>query len=186
MKFLALTLLLSTSWAWATSVVIETNMGVMEVELNDTAAPITVENFLSYVDAGFYTQTLFHRTIKNFVIQGGGLNLDMSERPTNSPIRNEATNGLSNLRGTIAMARTEVLDSATSQFYINTVDNIRLNHQPGNPSRYGYAVFGQITRGLEVVDAIQDVATHTVGDYANTPIQPVVILAISRTSGEQN
>jgi len=179
MKFLFLSLILSFN-AFATTVVIETNKGNIEVALDAENAPITVENFLSYVDAGFFTQTLFHRTIKNFVIQGGGLNLDMTEKPTGAPIRNEATNGLSNLRGTIAMARTNVIDSATSQFYINTVDNVRLDHQPGNPARYGYAVFGRVTRGLEVVDAIQNVPTHTVGEYADTPIEQVVILSITR------
>jgi peptidyl-prolyl cis-trans isomerase A (cyclophilin A) len=166
--------------AFATTVMIETNKGNIEVELDDVNAPVTVENFLGYVDAGFFTQTLFHRTIKNFVIQGGGLNLDMTEKPTGAPIRNEATNGLSNLRGTIAMARTNVIDSATSQFYINTVDNVRLNHQPGNPARYGYAVFGKVTRGLEVVDAIQNVPTHTLGEYADTPVEQVVIFSITR------
>lgn len=176
---LALALTLSLN-AFATTVVIETSKGNIEVALDAEHAPITVENFLSYVDAGFFTQTLFHRTIKNFVIQGGGLNLDMTEKPTGAPIRNEATNGLSNLRGTIAMARTNVIDSATSQFYINTVDNVRLNHQPGNAARYGYAVFGKVTRGLEVVDAIQNVPTHTVGEYADTPVEQVVIYSISR------
>lgn len=166
---------------WAqVSVVIETNMGSIELELNEERAPLTVANFLEYVDSGFFTQTLFHRTVRNFVIQGGGLTPQMQEKPSNAPIKNEATNGLSNLRGTIGMARTNDIDSATSQFFINTVDNVRLDHQPGNPQRYGYAVFGQVTSGMEVVDAIQNVATHTVGQYADTPVEQVLILSIRR------
>ncbi len=180
MKYLLLVGFLLSQSVAATTVVIATNKGDITVELADRVAPITVANFLHYVDTGFYQQTLFHRTIKNFVIQGGGHNLDMSEKPTGAPIRNEATNGLSNLRGTIAMARTHEIDSATSQFYINTVDNVRLNHQAGNPNRYGYAVFGRVTEGLEVVDAIQNVATHTGGDYQDTPVEPVIILDITR------
>lgn len=180
-KSLSVLLICMSFNLWAqVSVVIETNMGSIELELNEERAPLTVANFLTYVDSGFFTQTLFHRTVKNFVIQGGGLTPEMNEKPTNAPIKNEALNGLSNLRGTIGMARTNDIDSATSQFFINTVDNVRLDHQPGNPQRYGYAVFGHVSAGMDVVEAIENVATHTVGEYANTPIQQVIILNIHR------
>lgn len=164
----------------AVSVVIETSKGSIELELNEERAPITVTNFLAYVDLSFFDGTLFHRTIKNFVIQGGGVLPDMTEKPTNLPIKNEALNGLSNLRGTIGMARDTEIDTATSQFFINTVDNIRLDHQPENPQRYGYAVFGKVTAGMEVVDVIQNVATHTVGEYENTPVEQIIIYSIRR------
>ena len=164
------------------SVIIETSKGNIKVELNEEKAPITVANFLAYADASFFEGTLFHRTIKNFVIQGGGVLPDMTEKPTNAPIKNEALNGLSNLRGTIGMARDTDIDTATSQFFINTVDNVRLDHQPGNPQRYGYAVFGIVTEGMDVVDAIQDVATHTIGEYENTPVEQIVIYSIHRVA----
>ena len=164
----------------AVTVMMETSMGNIAIELDEVKAPITVANFLTYVDLNFFDGTLFHRTIKNFVIQGGGLLPDMTEKPTFDPIKNEALNGLSNLRGTIGMARETEIDSATSQFFINTVDNVRLDHQPQNPQRYGYAVFGKVTAGMEVVDLIQNVATHTLGDYENTPVEQIVIYSIRR------
>lgn len=181
MSFLLVLLLLISQSMASVSVIMETSKGAIELELDEVKAPITVANFLSYVDASFFDGTLFHRTIKNFVIQGGGVLPDMSEKPTNAPIKNEALNGLSNLRGTIGMARDTDIDTATSQFFINTVDNIRLDHQPDNPQRYGYAVFGRVTKGMEVVDVIQDVETHTVGDYENTPVEQVLIYSIRRT-----
>ena len=182
MKVLLLALLTLSSLSAKALVYVEmqTSMGVMEIELDDSRAPITVENFLQYADAGFFNGTIFHRTIKNFVIQGGGHLPDMSELPTHARIRNEATNGLSNLRGTLGMARTNDIDSATSQFFINTVDNVRLDHQPGNPARYGYAVFGRVTQGLAVVDAIQNVTTHSVGEYDDVPVTPILILSVTR------
>jgi cyclophilin family peptidyl-prolyl cis-trans isomerase len=158
----------------------QTSLGTIEIELNDAQAPITVENFLHYVDTGFFNGTIFHRTIKNFVVQGGGHLPDMTELPTAAPIRNEATNGLSNLRGSLGMARTSDIDSATSQFFINTVDNVRLDHQAGNPARYGYAVFGRVTQGMDVVDVMQNVPTHTVGEYQNVPVEPILILSVTR------
>lgn len=153
-------------------VVMETTAGTMEIELDEVAAPVSVENFLSYADEGFYAGTIFHRTVPNFVIQGGGLLPDMSEKPTRAPIKNECLNGLSNLKGTLGMARDEAMDSATAQFYINTKDNVRLDRR--------YAVFGRVTRGLEVVQAIEHAATTTVGEYENVPVQPIVILSVTR------
>ncbi len=180
MKLLILALVVSFQALASVTVVMETSKGTMEIELDDEKAPITVENFLTYVDVAFFDGTLFHRAIKNFVIQGGGVLPDMTEKPTNGPIKNEALNGLSNLRGTIGMARETAIDTATSQFFINTVDNVRLDHHPGNPQRYGYAVFGQVTKGMEVVDAIQNVPTHTIGEYADTPVEQIIIHSIRR------
>ena len=180
MTFLIILLSFSLQAMSAVTVIMETSKGNIEIELDEVKAPITVDNFLAYVDVSFFDGTLFHRTIKNFVIQGGGVLPDMTEKPTNGPIKNEALNGLSNLRGTIGMARDTAIDTATSQFFINTVDNIRLDHQPENPQRYGYAVFGKVTSGIDVVDMIQDVATHTVGEYENTPIEQIVIISLRR------
>ena len=162
------------------TVVMETSKGTMEIELNEEKAPITVKNFLDYVDANYFDEVLFYRTIKNFVIQGGGLYTDMSEKPTNGPIKNEAANGLSNLRGTIGMARETGIDTATSHFFINTVDNLRLNHEPGNPQRFGYAVFGKVTVGMDIVDAIQNAPTHTVGPFEDTPVEQIIIHSVRR------
>ena len=132
-------------------VVLETSVGNITVELNPSAAPISVANFLAYVDSGFYDGTVFHRVINNFMIQGGGFNAHMQQKPTQAPIKNEANNGLKNLRGTLAMARTQVIDSATSQFFINHKDNAFLDNGARD---FGYAVFGKVTAGMEVVDAI--------------------------------
>ena len=150
-------------------VVIETSMGDITVELNRARAPKSVENILSYVNGGFYDGTIFHRVISNFMIQGGGFTPDMERKPTRDPIQNEAGNGLKNRRGTLAMARTAEIHSATAQFFINVKDNSFLDHK-GNSSRdYGYAVFGKVTDGMDVVDKIkavktgnQDVPTETV------------------------
>lgn len=162
----------------ATIVVMETSKGTMEIELNDEKAPLTVRNFLEYADTGFYAGTIFHRVIRTFVIQGGGHLPDMSMKETNPPIENEANNGLSNLRGTIAMARTNEIHSATSQFYINTVDNTRLDYQ--SPAKYGYAVFGKVISGLEVIDAIAGVETKSSGEYRDVPVEPIMILSVRR------
>lgn len=157
-------------------VVLETTLGSITIELLPNAAPTTVENFLQYAGDGFFDGTVFHRVIPGFMIQGGGLLADLSEKRTRPPIRNEADNGLSNTRGTIAMARTSVVDSATAQFFINTVDNGRsLDHRGTSPRDYGYAVFGRVTAGMDVVDAISGVATGRQGPHQNVPVEPVVI-----------
>jgi len=157
-------------------VVIQTNMGNITVELDAAKAPISVKNFLGYVDDGYYSGTIFHRVIKNFMIQGGGLTADMQRKQTKGPIRNEATNGLSNMRGTIAMARTSEVNSATSQFFINTVDNKGLDHRGMSPNDFGYAVFGKVIDGMDVVDKIAAVPTKP-GDV---PEKTVLIKAIVR------
>ncbi|NRR32505.1 peptidylprolyl isomerase [Oxalobacteraceae bacterium] len=160
----------------APQVTISTSLGDMVIELYPANAPLTVNNFLKYVSSNFYTNLIFHRTVPGFVIQGGGLDAALKESATNPAIKLEMPNGLSNLRGTIAMARTEVLDSATSQFFINTVDNTRLDTAGG-----GYAVFGKVVTGLRSVDAIVAVPTKSVGDYDNVPVTPVTILSATQT-----
>lgn len=140
-------------------VVLETGMGNITLELYPTQAPLTVKNFLTYVDEKFYEGTIFHRVIRGFMIQGGGMTADMGEKPTHTPIRNEANNGLKNDRGTIAMARTQVPDSATAQFFINAKDNAFLNFRSKTVEGYGYCVFGKVIKGMDVVDAIEAVAT---------------------------
>ena len=147
-------------------VVIKTTKGDIKVELDKEKAPITVDNFMAYVEDGYYNGTIFHRVIKNFMIQGGGITKDMQPKPANAPIKNEADNGLKNDRGTIAMARTGVVDSATSQFFINTVDNGFLNHGARD---FGYAVFGRVIDGMDVVEAIEAVPTGP-GDVPNEPV----------------
>lgn len=161
-------------------VVLETTMGNIEVELNDEKAPLSVANFMSYVDSQFYNGTIIHRVVPNFVIQGGGLLSDLKEKATNAPIASEATNGLSNLKGTLGMARDTDINSATSQFYINTVDNVRLDHDPANPARYGYAVFGRVVTGMDVVAAIELVATMTVGEYEGVPVNAITLTSVRR------
>jgi cyclophilin family peptidyl-prolyl cis-trans isomerase len=156
-------------------VLLQTSMGDITLELDAEKAPQTVENFLSYVREGFYDGTLFHRVIDGFMIQGGGLTADMKSKKTRSPIKNEADNGLKNEVGTIAMARTQVVDSATSQFFINTADNEFLNHQGKTPAGYGYAVFGRVTVGMETVQAIAKVPTGSAGMHQDVPRQPVTI-----------
>lgn len=159
-------------------VVMETTLGNITIELLQDRAPVTVENFLQYVNDGFYAGTVFHRVIEGFMIQGGGFTADLSQKPTRAPITNEADNGESNARGTIAMARTPVVDSATAQFFINTVDNsLSLDHQ--GPQNFGYAVFGRVTEGMDVVDKIAGVSTSQQGPHANVPVEPVVINAIT-------
>ena len=161
-------------------VVIQTSKGKIEAELYADKAPITVKNFLSYVDKGFYNGTVFHRVIANFMIQGGGMTSDMQKKDTQPPIKNEAGNGLSNLRGTLAMARTGVVDSATSQFFINVVDNLMLDHTDNTPRGFGYCVFGKVTAGLDVVDKIKAVPTGARGGPNDVPLEPVVIQSITR------
>lgn len=160
-------------------VVIETSLGTLTAELDRANAPISVENFLAYVEAGHYSSTIFHRVIKGFMIQGGGFTADMTQKPTRDPIKNEAINGLTNDRGTLAMARTNVVDSATTQFFINTVDNAALNNRGTTADTYGYAVFGRITEGLDVVDQIENVATGSRGPFRDVPNTPIEIVSIT-------
>ena len=152
---------------------LDTSMGNIVIELNEQAAPVTVKNFLGYVEAGFYDGTIFHRVIPGFMIQGGGFTKQMAEKDTRAPIINEAKNGLSNEKGTIAMARTSDPDSATAQFFINHRDNDFLNYI--DESKAGYAVFGKVTEGMDVVDAIASVETTTRNGMDDVPVEPVII-----------
>ena len=154
---------------------IETSMGTITVELDDAKAPVTVKNFIDYAQAGHYDGTIFHRVIDGFMIQGGGFTKDMNQKETRAPIKNEAANGLKNARGTLAMARTMVVDSATSQFFINLVDNDFLDYRGPDPRMFGYAVFGKVTDGMEVVDRIAKVKTGFAGPHQNVPEEPVII-----------
>ena len=163
--------------AAAPQATIQTSMGPIVVELNAEKAPRTVENFLQYARDGHYNGTIFHRVIPGFMIQGGGFTRDMQQKPTRAPIPLESRNGLKNERGTIAMARTSVPDSATSQFFINVVDNAMLNY-PG-PDGSGYAVFGKVVRGMDVVDKIRQVRTASLGPHGNVPAEPVVIESVT-------
>jgi peptidyl-prolyl cis-trans isomerase A (cyclophilin A) len=152
-----------------------TSKGKIVIELDPAKAPITVKNFLTYVNEGFYTNTVFHRVIPGFMVQGGGMTADMNQKPNHAPIAIESSNGLKNMRGTLAMARTNNPNSATSQFFINTVDNDFLNYKgAGNP---GYAVFGKVVEGMDVVDAIEKVKTRNVGGYGDVPVEPITILS---------
>src|SRR5262245_26568504 len=155
----------------------KTSKGSFTVQLFDKQAPVSVANFLKYVDQGYFDGTIFHRVIPQFMIQGGGLTADMSNKKGNPPIKNEATNGLKNKRGTLAMARTNDIDSATSQFFINLVDNDFLDHKPGS---FGYAVFGRVDSGMEVVDAIAAVKTGNKGRYQDVPTETVTIESARR------
>lgn len=160
-----------------TPVTMETSLGTIRLELDEQKAPVTVANFVAYARSGFYEGTVFHRVIKGFMIQGGGFDEQMSRKETGEPIRNEARNGLHNVRGAIAMARTNDPQSATAQFFINTVDNAMLDY----PSRdgWGYAVFGRVVSGMDVVERIESVDTSTVGPYANVPVEPVIIRKVT-------
>jgi len=153
--------------------VISTSMGDITVELFKEQAPVSTENFLRYIQEGFYGGTIFHRVVRGFVVQGGGYLPGMVEKPTHPPIQNEAANGLKNVRGSLAMARTQTLRSATSQFYINVATNTALDHRGINPPDFGYAVFGRVLSGMEVVDKIAEVATER-----ENPIEPVVIKSV--------
>lgn len=160
-------------------VTMETNRGLIVIELNSEKAPISAENFLNYVRNDFYDQTIFHRVIPNFMIQGGGFTPEMAQKKTQAEIKNEADNGLKNLRGSLAMARTQVVDSASSQFFINLADNDFLNHQGKTPNGYGYAVFGQVTEGMDVVDEIAKVNTGNSGHHQDVPKEAVIIEKVS-------
>lgn len=161
-------------------VVMQTSMGIIEIELYPDKAPATVENFLSYVGNGFYNGTIFHRVIGNFMIQGGGFTPGMNQKSTSFPITNEAANGLSNLRGTISMARTMEPHSATSQFFINVVDNRFLDYQSPSTEGFGYCVFGRVIKGMDVVDRIKSVQTGNRGFFQDVPVSDVVIQSIKR------
>jgi cyclophilin family peptidyl-prolyl cis-trans isomerase len=152
-----------------------TSMGAITVELDKAKAPLSAENFAKYVDSGHYNGTIFHRVIDGFMIQGGGFTKDMQQKPTQAPIKNEAANGLKNDMYTLAMARTGVRDSATAQFFINVKQNDFLNYRDESPQGWGYAVFGKVVEGQDVVDKIRKVATGNSGMHQNVPLEPVVI-----------
>ena len=162
-------------------VVFDTTMGQIKIELDMQNAPNTSENFLAYVDDGYFVGTTFHRVIPNFMIQGGGITEDMRDKPSKrAPIKNEANNGLKNDRGTLAMARTGDPHSATSQFFINHADNAFLNFTAESMQGWGYAVFGKVVDGMDVVDAIAKVQTGNKGGHQNVPVEPIIITAVSR------
>jgi peptidyl-prolyl cis-trans isomerase B (cyclophilin B) len=161
-----------------------TNFGTITLELDAEKAPVTVENFLSYVRDGHYNGTIFHRVINGFMIQGGGMEPGMAEKSTKEPIKNEADNGLKNDRGTIAMARTMEPHSATAQFFINVKDNGFLNHTAPTPDGWGYCVFGKVTDGMDVVDKIKGVQTGSAGFHQDVPVEDVVIESVEIVEGE--
>lgn len=163
--------------AEAPRVLLSTNLGEVEVELNAEKAPVSVENFLAYVDQGFYNGVQFHRVIPGFMVQTGGFDADLQQKSTAAPIKNEADNGLHNVRGTLAMARTSDINSATSQFFINLADNAFLDHGGRD---FGYAVFGKVVRGMDVVDRIARVRTGNRGMHQNVPVEPVLIESAKR------
>lgn len=159
-------------------VVMKTSMGVIKIELDKAKAPISTENFIAYANDKFYDGTVFHRVIPAFMIQGGGFDKDMNQKKTKAPIKNEAGNGLKNVNGTIAMARTSDPNSATAQFFINTKDNAFLDHRDDSVQGYGYAVFGKVVDGMDVVQKIEAVQTTTKMPHQNVPVTPVVIESV--------
>lgn len=161
------------------TVTMETNKGVITLELDREKAPATVENFVTYAEAGHYDGTVFHRVIPGFMIQGGGFDGDMKQKATNPPIKIEADNGLKNTRGTVAMARTSDPDSATSQFFINVADNGFLDHKSPTTQGWGYAVFGRVTDGMDVVESIEAVKTGNSGGHQNVPVEDVIIQKVT-------
>lgn len=179
LSVLIFSMLISTSLMAANpKIVIKTNMGEIEAELYADKAPKSVANFLDYVKKGHYKGTIFHRVINNFMIQGGGFDKDLKEKSSGSPIKNEAANGLKNETGTLAMARTSDVDSATAQFYINVADNAFLDHRDTSSSGFGYAVFGKVTAGMPVINKIKAVKTGNRGPLEDVPLEAVVILDI--------
>lgn len=160
-------------------VVVDTSLGSFTIELFPDKSPVSVENFLQYVHDGFYSGTIFHRVVAGYVVQGGGYTADLTEKPTRPPIQNEATNGLTNQRGTVAMARTRVVRSATAQFFVNVADNRRLDHTGYAPDDFGYAVFGRVIEGMDVVDQISRVRTTIKDGMENVPVDPVMIKGIT-------
>ena len=163
----------------AARILMTTTVGPMTLELDADNAPKTVENFLSYVSSGFYDGTVFHRVINNFMVQGGGFTADMEQKATQAPIENEANNGLKNARGTIAMARTQDPHSATAQFFINVQDNDFLNHTGENMQGWGYAVFGKVTEGEDVLDKIRCVQTGSQAGHQDVPVEPIIIESVT-------
>ncbi len=163
----------------------KTSMGTIQIELNEEKAPLTVKNFLTYVDEKFYDGTIFHRVIRNFMIQGGGFDKSEHQKRPHDPIKNEAANGLKNRKGSIAMARTNVVDSATSQFFINLVDNDFLNHKGTSPQHYGYAVFGQVVAGMDVVEKIGNIKTVAHYPMFKDYPQPQVVIESVRVVEKQ-
>ncbi len=157
----------------------DTSLGEIILELDRAKAPISVENFIAYARCGHYDGTIFHRVVKGFMIQGGGLTPDLREKPTREPIKNEARNKVKNKTGTIAMARTSEIDSATAQFFINTEDNKPLDNTGWNETDYGYAVFGRVVDGMDVVYRIEQQPTAAVAEHENVPVEPVVIEAVT-------
>ena len=182
-KLMATTLLIGLGQMTlaATQVLVKTTQGDIQIELFDKEAPISSKNFIQYARTGFYKGTVFHRVIPNFMIQGGGFTADMQQKPTKAAIRNEANNGLKNERGTLSMARTGVVDSATSQFFINLADNPSLDHGTRD---YGYAVFGKVTQGLDIVDKIARQPTGRKGVHSDVPLQPITILDVKVTTAK--
>jgi cyclophilin family peptidyl-prolyl cis-trans isomerase len=170
--------------AAATKVLMKTSKGDITIELNAAKAPGTVKNFLSYVRDKYFDGTIFHRVIANFMIQGGGMTAEMSEKLSKPPIKNEAGNGLKNARGTIAMARTGVVDSATCQFFINLKDNSFLDHKGDTPDGFGFCVFGKVVAGMDVVDAIAKIKTGTKQGFQDVPLEPVTILSVHVIGGK--
>ena len=166
----------------AVHILMTTTVGPMTLELDTDSAPKTVENFLSYVASGHYDGTIFHRVIDNFMIQGGGFSTDMEQKSTQAPIENEANNGLKNARGTIAMARTQDPHSATAQFFINVSENDFLNHTGENMQGWGYAVFGSVTEGEDVLDKIRGVQTGNQGGHQDVPLEPIIIERVTVVS----
>lgn len=175
--FLLSFLLLFSGYAIAAPIAtMKTNFGIIRIELNEEKAPITVANFLSYANSGFYNGTIFHRVINNFMIQGGGFDQDLKEKETGEPIKNESKNGLRNVAYTISMARNTSPDTATAQFFINVVDNLYLD---GSENNWGYAVFGKVIEGKEVVDAIKTVPTRFKDGFEDVPLAPVIVESVS-------
>ena len=166
----------------AVYILMTTTVGPMTLELDTDSAPKTVENFPSYVASGHYDGTIFHRVIDNFMIQGGGFSTDMEQKSTQAPIENEANNGLKNARGTIAMARTQDPHSATAQFFINVSENDFLNHTGENMQGWGYAVFGKVTEGEDVLDKIRGVQTGNQGGHQDVPLEPIIIESVTVVS----
>jgi peptidyl-prolyl cis-trans isomerase B (cyclophilin B) len=164
-------------------VVVDTSMGTIKIELDAAKAPKSTANFLKYVDEGFYDGTIFHRVIGNFMIQGGGFTPDMKEKAVHEPVVNEAGNGLKNVRGTVAMARTDIVNSATSQFFINVADNAFLDHKDDTKEGFGYTVFGKVIEGMDVVDKIKTVRTTVSPSSPNessVPVEPVMVKSVKR------
>lgn len=162
------------------TVTLKTTLGDIQIELFADKAPLTVSNFLTYVDEKYYNHTIFHRVIDGFMIQGGGMTEDMKEKSTHAPVRNEAENRVSNQTGTVAMARTSDIHSASAQFFINVSDNTFLDHRSPTPSGYGYCVFGKVTSGMDVVNKIKAAKTATRKGHENVPIQTIEILEVTR------